>query len=738
VRKSIVLLVLVVGVSLGPAQAPWQQFGPHGATVAAMTTVPGFANDIYFMPDGFPARLYYSSNLGLSWSVRETIPDLLNALAVDPTQVQVMYAAGHTRRVYRSVNSGSSWQVQGTLAQDAWIRQIMVNPQRSTVLWASADLPGADIRQMAAFHSTNAGATWTPSVLDSSFEVSALLLSIDASRPHRAFVGGSVGNVARLFTTGDGGTNWTDISAGLGGTCAYGLAVSPTDSMTLMCATDAGLYRSTNMGAAWTRAGSFPAFSVAFARANPYTGYAGSDYLVFRSDNNGVTWAAETTTFVGTNTRWLSINPDLPLEVYVGNGRGIFHSSDGGFDWQDRTPSTPLLSMPTISFFPPGPETAFAPVRGNGVLTSTDRGIHWTELGRFPGIGFATGAAANPRHPETLLVVTANQPRVYMTTDRGDSWVSFNIADNFQPGGVSYHPAGPDTLYTWGGKRDSASGPTRLAVFRSSNQGQTWSLSVTTTGTGTCRGFLAVATGETLYAWGSADNRATLLRSGNHGQNWAAIAPGLSGTEVHDFTIGPDTNLLFCATSSGVYRSQNNGTSWIRLGLANVSAVLPDTLSAGRLWAGTDTEGVYFTNDAGLNWVRDTVNLTARTVLSLQGHPAIRSAVYLSAAGAGLFGRGVISVTEPGPRPPERRLLAVTPTVARGRVLFTVDASSCPAQLNLYSADGRLGRRIARLLPGSRSLTWDVPRDLPTGAYVIRYESTARQATAKLLVSRSN
>lgn len=736
-NRTVVLLVCGIAVAACRAQEPWQQFGPRGVTVAAMANVPGYPDDVYFVSDGFPARLYYSSNRGQNWAVRETIPDLIGALAVDPRQVSVMYAAGKTRNVYRSVNSGQTWQVRGSLPQSVRVHQFIVNPLDGNRLWAAADVAGADSQRLAAFVSTDGGSDWTEIDLGSSHDVRALLLAMDPARPYRVFVGGSLGNVARAFRTDDDGATWTDISPGLAGTCAYGVAVSPGDSMTLICATDAGLFRSTDLGSTWTRSGSFPAYSAAFARASPHYGYAGSDNLVYRSNDNGTTWFAETTAFAGTDTRWLGLNPSLPLELYAGNGRGMFYSTDGGFSWTERTLSMSLLNVPVLSFVSGYPDTVFAAVPGVGALSSRDRGRTWTELGRFPGLGFCTSVAANPRHPDTLVCVTRFDSRLHMTTDRGDSWVSYPIAGHFEANGVAYHPAGPDTLYAWGGLRDSAAGPTRFAVFKSTSQGETWALNLSRPGPGECLGFSTNATGETLYAWGKANNGPALLRSRNRGQNWTGIASGLSGGTVRHFSLGPaDTSLLFCATPTGVFRSQDSGVSWTRLGLANVSAVLPDTAIPEQLWAGTDTEGVYFTTDGGLDWERDTVGLYARTVLFLLRHPAIPSAVYLGAAGASLFGRGVIGVEESGSTPPVEPRLLIVPTLVTGRALVRLVPSLSTASLELYGTDGRLACHIGSLAPGARSFTWTLPRELPAGVYVLVLDSADGKATAKLLIAR--
>jgi photosystem II stability/assembly factor-like uncharacterized protein len=379
--------------------------------------------------------------------------------------------------------------------------------------------------------------------------------------------------------------------------------------------------------------------------------------------------------------------------------------------------------------------TFAATATGVGPLTSADLGRTWTGLGAFPGSGLAIGLAASPRHPDTLVLVTERDPRMFLTTDRGDSWVSHRIADRFEPRGIAYHPLGADTLFAWGGVRDSVTGPTRFAVYRSTNSGQSWFMATSRTGAGLCHGFWIAPGAETLYAWGTANNGPVISRSADRGRNWTGIASGISGPVVRGFAASTaDTGLLYCAATGGIFRSRNRGGNWTRVGLTMASAVLPDPADTARIMAATDTQGVYLTTDAGRTWQRDTIALTGRTGLMFRRHPDAPTAVYLSAAGASLLGHGLIAIEEPRPAAPLSGI-GVTPSVVNRSARFSAARLVGPAALKLYHADGRLACAVGTLDRIQPVLDWRRPAQLPAGVYLLELSGPDQRDLTKLILT---
>jgi len=734
--KDAVITFAILSASLtGQAQSSWQQLGPNGAAISALTNVPGYPDELYIVLDGFPARIAHTTDAGRTWSDIETIPDIISALAIDPTHPQTLYAAGKSAQVYRSTNAGQTWHLRATLPAGVWVRQLLVNPLNSSTVWAVGDAPAQDSVTLMAFVSSNGGQNWTPITLGKSFAAQGLLLFLDPAHPRRVFAGGTCGNQAKVCYSSDGGGNWHDISAGITGRTAYGLAVNPDDTTTLICATDQGIFHSTDEGASWHQRTTCPCYSVALAPSAPNRGLAGSENLVLRTTNYGYSWTADTTNFTGTISRWLAFNPASGLEAYAANSYGVFHTTDGGYTWSYLTSSFRSLTVPSLYFLPVTPETVYAAAWGYGFIKSSDRGQTWTRLRPFAGSARPVAICANPRQPDTMLAITSFDSKVWMTTDRGDSWVSYSLSGaNFEGCGIAYHPIQPDTVYTWGGYRDSIGGPLRFAIYRSSDRGQTWTRLFTRGTSGICQGLAFASVPDTMFAWGAVDYQGVVLRSLDRGRTWTEISSGITGSPVRHVAFSPvNRATMFCATPAGVFRTDNGGTYWTDIGLDNVACVLPDTTNTNRLYAGTDTQGVFLTTDNGLFWQRDTINLSGRTVLFLVRHPASRSTLFCGTQGRSLFGRNITSVEEPPITRPALAPFSVRPTLITSTAFIHLAPDIGPTgTVELSSIAGR--RLWQAPFSGPGQVTWVRPKGVAPGIYFLIIRSRNSRYVTKVII----
>ena len=265
------------------------------------------------------------------------------------------------------------------------------------------------------------------------------------------------------------------------------VVLDPRDGGPLLAACRTGhlgptVFRSTDLGETWSEASKPPAFAEGDPHgrslnavfwltpglpSEPGTWYAGgSPQGLFRSDDDGVTWAPVS----GWNDhpRWIDwaewpevegtpdgsmlhsviIDPRDAQHLYLGlSGGGVFESTDGGADW------APLNAGCAADFLPdPNPEyghdphtVRLHPQRPDRLYQQNHCGIYrldrpdttWVRIGdnmpRDVGdIGFPI--ELHPRDPDTAWVFPMDgtdvwprtspdgRPAVYVTHDAGDSW----------------------------------------------------------------------------------------------------------------------------------------------------------------------------------------------------------------------------------------------------------------------------------------------------------------------------
>jgi hypothetical protein len=162
--------------------------------------------------------------------------------------------------------------------------------------------------------------------------------------------------------------------------------------------------------------------------------------------------------------------------------------------------------------------------------------------------------------------------------------------------------------------------------------------------------------------------------------------------------------------------------------------VLPDTLDQDVILAGTDTAGVYVTDDAGVIWNRDTLDLTSREILKLGRFPG-SGAVYCCATGASILAHGAIGISEESPvRHPAP--VAVRPTLAGDRLSISLaHPATIGASIDLYRADGTRAWRLAELQTGVRTTEVVLPNTLARGTYLLVVRSGETRQTTKLVLT---
>ena len=317
-----------------------------------------------------PGSLFRSTNGGSSWddaSSGITSQATVDVVA-DPLDPAVLVAT--TRRgIFRSADGGATWSVRPLALTGA--KSLAAAPG-ARQMYAVVDEGSTDV----VYASNDHGQTWfftTSTGLgdpDSLHEVQDLAVAPFTALADRLYAAAFSG----LFTSVDGGFNWTKLSGTFVSTLVavrpgnpsvvfYTLSTTPQSSLMTQ------LYRSTDGG---TSAAPVPltgnVHALAFDPSDADTMYAAltPDFFcstatqVFKSTDGGTTWTSAsaglpTSTSCQPHTSGgLVVDPSNPSRVFMGTNQGVFATADAGVHWSpwsglaDKTISSLAIAGSTL------------------------------------------------------------------------------------------------------------------------------------------------------------------------------------------------------------------------------------------------------------------------------------------------------------------------------------------------------------------------------------------------------
>lgn len=641
-----------------PDNHAWESIGPDGGMSYAQLAVDPDQREVLYA--GGLGKIYRTRDGCRSW---HAIGDgffpadtRVTAIVVDPHAPSTVYAAAYNYML-RSSDGGTSWiAIDRGLPPDSFIRQLIVDPTRPGVLYAL----NYGFDDFHVLKTVDGGATWNrassglptdeapegfasspanPSTLFLAMADERLFKSSDGARswkrlrgglpsytywatvavdstaPERVYVGGSDG----VFRSTDGGERWRSASEGLpAGIGVSSLVADPLTSATVYAGlVDGSVYRSIDGGTTWrstgsrvpaTATGGIGVWSMAVDPVAPDTFYVSTDVAFFASRDGGRTWERAEGGVRALHVEQVVLDPDRPDRVYVGTSEGLFESSDGGHRWVRPSPQLGVTHrIEALAIHPLFPQTQFAAALGGAIIDplfyrSEDGGRSWEKMFTAEGPTFGLPFIAVDPHDRNILYTsdplyarppalpgdpTGRPQQLLKSTDRGRTWEELR-EDSVHSFAVD--PVVTDVLYA---------------------------------------GIVSV-----LLPRG-------IDKSTDGGRTWKIV--GLARYNVWSIVIHPnDRNVIWAATSGGIFRSTDGGASWnaasngIRDALyahvVAVSASRPNVLYAGVL----DT--VYKTVDGGSSWKAVfTMHSEEATVKSLAIDPRAPSVVYVGTSWRGLY-----------------------------------------------------------------------------------------------------
>ncbi len=591
------------------SQSVDESFVMGGEAVHAYTFSPNFAID-HLVFASTSRGLYQSTNGGDSWQVIDGVyngfPGGIRALALAPDYLTSgsMIATGGWTTLVMSQDFGQTWSTPPVPSSG----EAVYSPNFAVDHTVFAG--GYNV-----YRSIDRGLNWTPILTAAGH----LELSPQFGVDHTAFVAYTAS--AGVSKTIDSGTTWTPV---LSDSVRIYLSPQYGADQTIFGLSNLGssayganvMYRSTNGGATWitttigvstTNVGGLilsPAFNVDHLMYAP-----GTDGL-YRSDDGGLNWSP-VPYFAHQSISTLVFSPGWPAHPYllVGTPQSVYRSIDGGTTWVRMQGIRTLSATPLALSAADG---QWLTGTGNGVFASADRGQTWSPFGTLSA--FVTDLAASPAitTDHTLFVTTScvgcTGMNIRRTTDGGATWQIMRSINGSGALAISPQYATDHTLYAIGS-----------GVWRSSNGGDSWESIGTwppfsqpyrlialppnypsdSTVFAAGPGFWRLPPGETL--WQSAasgilsttelsaiavapnytqshtllaasveypdvDPLSAVFRSEDGGVNWQRSDIGLPNAEWRSLAFSPhyaDDHTVYLASSQQLYRSVDDGRSWI-------------------------------------------------------------------------------------------------------------------------------------------------------------------------------
>jgi PKD repeat protein len=533
----------------------------------------------------------------------------------NPSQVwQEMEKYNRAHSSNRSMTTGAgNWSFIGpsntsALAGAGRLNFVRIHPTDPNTLFVGSPSGGL-------WKSTDAGATWSTVTDHIAQVIGASDLAIDPNNTNIMYLATGDGDAGDNYSVGvlkstDGGATWntTGLSIAIGtSTLMSRVMISPSNSNVVMVASSAGIYRSTDAGATFTRVltGGFKDMEFKPGDAN-YVYVCGTSF--YRSIDNGVNWTLISSGLpaaAAVGREVIAVTPADPTIVWLMAGgptpnygiQGFYKSANSGASFTH--PSTPT----GYDLSTPGQEWYDFPLAANP--TNTTEIISGAQnLMRSQNGGTSFSNINGSSHVDYHDAVYANGTTVYITSDggifkstnNGGTWTNLN------------HNLAISQMYGFGQSTSTTSLFIQGWQDNGTNidNGGTWNA---TMGGDGMLAFIARTSNSNM--WGSQYNGA-LNRSTNGGGSWSTCTPGSAGTGawVTPWKEDPVTANTIYAGYVNMWKSTNGGVSWTQAGTiaGNAATITQFAISPANnqvIWVTTGAK-LYKTTNGGGAWTQVT------------------------------------------------------------------------------------------------------------------------------------
>lgn len=367
-------------------------------------------------------------DLGSTW-VNEgpgNIGGRFNALAMSPTDNDIIYAGAANGGIFKTMDGGSNWTPIFDDHAYLAIGEIELDPNDENTLWVGTgdkNFGGGSHLGNGVYKSTDAGTTWTQMGLEETAIITEI--AIDPTNSDRIFVS-TLGNTYEktaergVYRTTDGGTTWQNVLFISDSSGVIDMVMDPSDPDIIYAAgfnrinlpfqakitgPDAKIFKTTDGGNNWTQlGGGLPTteesrIGLAISNTNPnvlYAIYTDANSVdvkdIYKTTNAGTTWTAMnvTTDLSGVQGGFGWYFGEVYLNPYDNNqlmvpGVDMMMSPDGGANWIQNVPDwwdyIVHADKHAILYLS---ATSYIIATDGGLYKTTNNGVTWTDIENIP------------------------------------------------------------------------------------------------------------------------------------------------------------------------------------------------------------------------------------------------------------------------------------------------------------------------------------------------------------------
>lgn len=609
--------------------------GPSGGSVVALAVSPSDPDILYAGTWG--AGVFKSIDGGKTWlkAGQGLTNGYINALAVNPSSPEIVYAGPYKSGLNRSLDGGLTWtSVNERIQPEANIYSIAIDPLSPNRLYISTrgisnngDAPWNGV----VYRSDNHGESWfiiLNEVRGRTSQDWAYWLAVHPGAPNMLYA--AFHEDAAHFSQ-DFGINWQALHEGLGDDrSSRSIVIDPRDAQrpTLYMGMwhGEGVYKSDNGGDYWQLKSNglsgAKIYTMLVDPFNPDVVYAGTFNLGLRKTiDRAESWFSGG--LEAERIYSLTASPSQPGQIYAGTwGNGVFRTSNRGESWEQSQAGLNAASVSGFVVDPSHPENWYAGTYGGGVMASTDRGTNWSSHANLPPGRLITGLVALPDQPGTLLALTEASGLFRLDLGSGAGWEK--IAAGLPAALSALLPYPPGHPFAALQSIEESLYPELLNKETAESRLASPPLLA-----------LAYSAGDpnVLYL-GTAG--AGVFRSSDGGESWQPA--GLPGKTASALAISPENpNLIFAADGapSGFFFTWQGGEPWYPIDIQEraVYSLLAPPGSPERFLAGTD-QGIYQRSESG-QWFL--AGLEGMSVTALASHPQQPQVLLAGTDGMGVY-----------------------------------------------------------------------------------------------------